>query len=158
MLFLLCRLGSERYALSTQQIVEVLPLVEWKTIPYATTGILGVFNYHGQIVPLLDLTMFVAQQPSRMLMSTRIILISLTERSADSDEEAQLIGLVAEEVTRTINASPSDFTEAGVDAHESPYLGPVLSDSEGIIQFIEVLDLLPDRVRDQLFQSIANFE
>jgi chemotaxis-related protein WspB len=157
MLFLLCRLGRERYALSTKDVVEVLPVVEWKTIPYSTNGILGVFNYHDQIVPLLDLSEFVAGQPSQLLMSTRIILMSLLFPS-ENEAEPRLLGLVAEEVTRTLQASLSDFKESGIEIEEASYLGPVLSDSEGIIQFVEVQNLLPDRVREQLFQSIANFE
>ncbi len=161
MLFILFRLGSERYALSIQHIVEILPVVEWKTIPYSTKGILGVFNYHDQIVPLLDLSEFVAGQPSRLLMSTRIMLVSYSEAGIDSETsedstEKRLLGLMAEEVTRTFTASLDDFKELGVEVEEASYLGPVISDSLGIIQLVEVQKLLPEDVREQLFLSIKS--
>ena len=154
MLFLLVRLGDERYVLDALQVVEVLPVVNWKTVPQSAPGILGVVNYRGQIVPLLDLAEFIAGTPSQLKMSTRIVLIHYSEErtaQGNASEElspAPLLGLVAEGATHTFRAALEDFTETGIDT--ANYLGPVFKDGEGIIQFIDVSKLLTSEVKKQL--------
>ena len=39
----------------------------------------------------------------------------------------------------------------GVDSGEAPYLGPVRQDEQGLLQRIEVNDLLPDAVHELLY-------
>ena len=56
MLFLLLEIGSDRYALEADRIVEVLPLVAMKGIPHAARGVAGAFDYHGTAVPVIDLS------------------------------------------------------------------------------------------------------
>lgn len=144
MLFLVFQIAADRYALDTAEIVEVLPLLVFKQIPQSPPGVLGVFNYHGAPVPLLDLAEFSSGNPARRHMSTRIILV----RSAGN-----LLGLVAEQATAMIRRAEDDFVDAGVAVDEAPYLGRVTNDSAGIIQRIEVNQLLPSDVRDRLFRQ-----
>jgi chemotaxis-related protein WspB len=56
MLFLIFQLGTDRYAIEAAQVAEVLPLVNTKNIPRAPLGVIGVFDYHGTPVPLIDLS------------------------------------------------------------------------------------------------------
>jgi chemotaxis-related protein WspB len=152
MLFLLFQLDEDRYALEAQHIVEVLPVVHWKTIPTSATGVLGVFNYHGKVVPLLDLAEFILGQPSRLQMSTRIILVNYRPESTTDAAQSYWLGLLVEGATRTIQRSLAEFVEAGVEVKNSPYLGPVATDAEGIVQLIDIHQLLPENVQEQLFQ------
>jgi chemotaxis-related protein WspB len=149
MLFLVFQIGSDRYALDTAQIVEVLPLVKSKHIPQAAPGVVGAFNYHGAPVPLIDLADLSLGKPSRRQMSTRIILVTYLE----ADGEKHLLGLLAEQATETIRRSAEEFVDSGVTVDQAPYLGPVTTDSRGIIQRVEINRLLPVEVRDQLFRQ-----
>jgi chemotaxis-related protein WspB len=45
------------------------------------------------------------------------------------------------------------FVDAGVRVEGAPYLGPVLMDSKGVVQWIHEERLLPASVRDLLFSS-----
>ena len=53
--------------------------------------------------------------------------------------------------TATVRRDRADFADSGVVNHEAPYLGPVAADAEGLVQWIEVANLLPATVRDVLF-------
>lgn len=148
MLFLLFRLGKDQYALETGSVVEVLPLVHWKTVPGTVAGVAGVFNYHGSPVPLIDLRDLALSKPSRRWMSTRIIVVEYT----GDVQERHLLGLLAERATETIRRSEEEFFDSGISVASAPYLGSVTMDDRGIIQRVEVKRLLPPSVLNELFQ------
>ena len=149
MLFLVLHLGKERYALDTSQVKEVLPLVSFRPLPQAVTGIAGIFNYHGATVPLVDLAALALGCASQARMSTRIILVEYKPAAGGT----HLLGLLAERTTETIRREESDFADAGVAVDGAPYLGPVTRDARGLIQRVEVNRLLSDSVRDVLFRQ-----
>ena len=76
MLYLLFSLGTQRYAVPAKRVVEVLPLVEVRQIPRSPAGVAGLFNYRGQLVPLIDLCELVVGLPAIPWLSTRILLVS----------------------------------------------------------------------------------
>jgi chemotaxis-related protein WspB len=147
MLFLVFQLGSDRYAIDAGQVVEVLPLVNVKHIPHASAGVAGVFDYHGAPVPLIDLSELALGKPSKPWMSTRIILVNYGMEPG----QTHLLGLLAERATETLRRSEEDFTDPGVAVPDASYLGAVTTDADGIVQRIEILNLLPDHVRNHLF-------
>lgn len=145
MLYLIFQLGHDWYALETGSVIEVLPRLLAKELPQAPPGVAGVFNYHGAPVPLIDLAAMSLGRPARPHMSTRIILVRYAETN--------LLGLLAENSTGTIRREPTDFVDAGVAVDGAPYLGPVTKDERGMIQLIEVNQLLREDVRDLLFRE-----
>jgi chemotaxis-related protein WspB len=151
MLFLVFKLGKDRYAIETSKVVEVLPLVNVKQIPQAQAGVVGIFDYHGTPVPLIDLTELALGKPSRKWMSTRIILVNYYAESG----QTHLLGVLAEQATETLRRNEEDFTGAGVTAAGASFLGAVTTDSAGIVQRIEIGNLLSESVRGQLFRERA---
>jgi chemotaxis-related protein WspB len=149
MLFLLVQLGTDRYALETGPVVEVLPLVHVQPILQAPTGVAGVFNYHGTPVPLIDLAVLALGKPSCVRMSTRIIVIRHVEEAGDG----QLLGLLAEQTTDTLRRADADFVNPGIAAATVPYLRSVTTDTRGIIQRVDLRNLLAVYERHQLFRQ-----
>jgi chemotaxis-related protein WspB len=147
MMFLMFQLGRDRYVLEARRVLEVLPLVELRKIPQAPPGVAGLFDYHGQPVPAIDLSELTLGQPARECLSTRIILIQYP----DEHGEPHPLGLIAERATQIIRRETGEFVEPGLKPGGAPYLGPVLMDSQGAIQWIHEGRLLPERVRDALF-------
>jgi chemotaxis-related protein WspB len=147
MLFLLFQLGQDRYALQASRVLEVLPLVELRKIPDAPKGVAGIFNYHGRPVPAVDLSELTLGQPSDPRLSTRIIVINYP------DERGALhpLGLIAEHATELIQRDQRLFQEPDHKLGGAPYLGPVLMDKRGVIQWVHEQRLLPERARDLLF-------
>ena len=157
MLFLIFQLGQDRYAMEPQHIVEVFPMLQTKSLPQAPPGVLGLFNYHGRAVPLLDLMEFSHGRPSRGALSTRIVLVHYPspDSSAANTEasERPLLGLVAEQATTLLRLPREEFKEAGISVKSTPYLGPIYTDQQGVVQLVEVGKLLPVEVRDLLLAS-----
>jgi chemotaxis-related protein WspB len=151
MLYLLFELGKDRYALEAMQVVEVLPLLEFKRIPRAIPGLAGLFNYHGNAIPLIDLTELSLGRPSQAKMSTRIIVTNYVNDSG----ERHPIGVLAERVTETIRRAESDFKASGVAAENARFLGPVLVENSRIIQRVDVHHLLPEGLQNQLFAELV---
>ncbi len=147
MLFLLFQLGKDRYALEASRIVEVLPLVALKQLPQAPSGFAGLFNYRGRPVPALDLCQLTLGQPAAERLSTRIIVI----KCPDDRGEERLLGLIAERATEMLRRNPRDFVDTGFKTKDAPYLGPVLLDPKGTIQWIHEQYLLSEHVRSLLF-------
>ena len=151
MLFLLFQLGSDRYALEASRVVEVVPLLALKQLPQAPKGVAGIFNYRGRPVPAVDLCALTLDKPARERLSTRIIIVNLPDASGTG----HLVGLVAEHATEILRREPGDFVESGIRLGSAPYLGPVLMDPQGPIQWVHEQRLLSEPVRDLLFAETA---
>ncbi|MDB6154200.1 MAG: cheW-like domain protein, partial [Chthoniobacteraceae bacterium] len=149
MLFLLFYLGQDCYALEAAQVAEVVPFLSIKQIPLAATGVAGMLNYRGEAVPVIDLSVLTLGSPSAVRLSTRIVLVHY----ADSFGGKRLLGLIAEKVTETVRLERTDFAGTGIANRAAPYLGPVAATARGMIQWVEVANLLPDSVREILFQE-----
>ena len=149
MLFLVFQLGPDRYAIPASQVVEVLPVVHAKHIPRAPLGVAGVFDYHGAPVPLIDLAQLALGQASRKWMSTRIVLVNYHDQSG----KPHLLGLLAEHATETMHRPEEDFVGPGIATANTPYLRGVMSDAAGIMQRVEIQNLLSETVGGNLFRE-----
>lgn len=151
MMFLLFHLGKDRYVLEARHVIEVLPLLELKQIPEAPRGVAGIFSYRGRPVPAVDLSQLTFDRPAGKCLSTRIIVINYPDESG----KFHPLGLIAERATEIIQRNADDFSQPGLKFGDTPYLGPVLTDSDGVIQWVHDQRLLTDRVRDILFCETA---
>ncbi|RRQ22713.1 chemotaxis protein CheW [Thiohalobacter thiocyanaticus] len=151
MLHVLFHLDDQRYALETGRLVEVVPFVELRELPRAPACVAGLFDYRGRMVPVIDLTALALGRPSRVLHSTRILLIDYPLAEGGS----RPLGLLAERVVETLKLAPEAFTDAGVEIPEAHYLGRVAHDERGLLQAIETDALLTPEVEALLFQDAA---
>ncbi|MEY4386361.1 MAG: hypothetical protein RLY20_1644 [Verrucomicrobiota bacterium] len=154
MLFLQFQIGADRYALEASRVVEVIPLLGLKKIPHAPRGVAGMFNYRGEIVPALDLTALTTGQPAAERLSTRVLVV----RTSVTGRGTRLLGLIAEHATSTLRKDEHDFVDPHLTPGSASYLGPVLLDDQGVIQWIQEQKLLPENLRQLLFSSDALIE
>jgi chemotaxis-related protein WspB len=148
MLFLVFELDGDRYALEARQLIEVLPLVNLKRLSKAPPGIAGMFDYHGQPVPAVDLSEVILGRAARRRMNTRMVIVNYPV----ADNAPRPLGLIAERATATAQLDAAQFTETGVSHGDAPYLGPVARDTRGLIQWLTVSQLLPPAARNVLFR------
>jgi chemotaxis signal transduction protein len=92
------KIGADQYALPSTAIEEAIALVNLRALPDAPAGIVGDFNYHGRMVPAIDLSELVLKRPSNRRWSTRILLTHLD----DTGTSGKLIGLISENATELI--------------------------------------------------------
>jgi chemotaxis-related protein WspB len=149
MLFLLFEMGNQRYAMDVRQIAAVLPLVAVRRIPQAPPAMEGLVNYRGAPVPVIDVSQLTLGRPSARRLSTRLVLVNYPDKAG----RTHLLGLIAERATRTVRHEPSDFVASGVADEGASYLGPVVTDADGLLQWIDVHTLLPPSLRDLLFKE-----
>jgi chemotaxis-related protein WspB len=153
MLMLIVKTGEELYAIDARSIIEVLPLVECRTLPRAPLGILGVINHHGAPVPVLDLAEFVVRRPSSRRMSTRIVIVDYDGGSGKTHP----LGIVMEHAIETRSLNESDFVTSGVATPDAVYLGPVAATEHGIIQKLDPQKVFPVEVRTHLFAALEDY-
>lgn len=149
-LFLVFRIGNERFALQAVEVAEVLPRLPLKPIARAPEWVAGVFAYRGAVVPVIDLSALTFGQPAQARTSTRLVLVHYRPDAATS---TQLLGLILEQATDTVRCNPADFQPYGLDNRQAPYLGPVRKDAQGLLQWVRVADLLDEQVRALLFPA-----
>ncbi|WP_273819402.1 chemotaxis protein CheW [Pseudomonas asplenii] len=151
-LFLVFRIGSERYALQAVEIAEVLPRLQLKAIAHAPDWVAGVFAHRGSMVPVIDVSAMTFGQPAVARTSTRLVLVHYRP---EPDAASALLGLILEQATDTLRCNPNDFQPYGLDNRQAPYLGPVREDGQGLVQRIRVNELLRPEVRALLFPESA---
>jgi chemotaxis-related protein WspB len=151
MLYLVFRLGGERYALDVRHVTEVLPLVDVRPVPGAASGVAGVFLYRGTPVPVIDMAEIIAGRPSERRSSTRLVIVN----TPDSFGPGRHVALMAERATETVSRSPADFAPPVVSSASKPALGGVAIDAHGLIQQIDCDILITQTVRDALFQELG---
>ncbi|MBI6942232.1 purine-binding chemotaxis protein CheW [Pseudomonas putida] len=146
-LYLQFRLGDQRFALDVREVIEVLPCRPLKPIAHTPAWVAGILAHRGVLVPVIDLCALAFAQPSAQRTSTRLVLVRY--------RGDQQLGLILEQATETLRCPSEAFQPYGLDNGEAPYLGPVRQDAEGLLQRIEVDDLLSDAVRQLLYPDAS---
>ncbi|MBC5796774.1 MAG: chemotaxis protein CheW [Sphaerospermopsis sp.] len=144
MLMLLFQVNNQRYAIASQHIVEVIPLVNLTKLPHTPEYFAGVFKYRGRIIPVIDLCQLMSNQSCKEHLSTRIILINHWDRDATEDSAPHIMGLMAQRVIETLQKSDVDFVDVDLQIDKPPYLGKMIVDEQGLIQCLHVEYLLSE--------------
>lgn len=147
MLFLLFYVKKSLYALDSAGIVEVIPRINLRAIPHAPDYVAGVFDYHGRIVPVIDVGGLMTGEACSDSLGTRIILV----RYAPDGMEKGILGLIAEGVTETLKTDAPVTLSSGIRLKDAPYLGDIVRNGEEMIQILDVLKILPDQLKEMLF-------
>lgn len=148
MLLLTFQIKDDWYGIDINHVIEVMPMVELRKIPHGPPYVAGLFNYRGVVGPVIDLTELFIGEPSRKVLSSRIMVVSFP-----GGDEGHVLGLLAEHVTETIQYEEEDFKPSGITIEGAPFLGDVLNDERGMIRRVKVEDLLPEQVREMLFRE-----
>ena len=149
MLLLSFHIGTEQYAVAAKQIIEILPLTRIQSLPKTPDYIVGLLDFRGQLVPIIDLCQLTEGRPYNKVLSTRILLV----KYKGNDLQEHPLGLIAEKVTETITIQAEKFTANGIKLKATPYLGQVTSNNGRMLQYIEINELLPAEVQAILYQD-----
>jgi chemotaxis-related protein WspB len=134
------------YGLDIVPIREIIPFVELQALPHAPDFLAGMLNYHGAMVPVIDVTQLLSGDRSRPLLSTRIIIVTHVLR----DGETKLVGLLAEGVTEAVSYKAEDVKPLNITIDDCGYLGGFIADELGTIQLIHLSDFINDKLPHQL--------
>lgn len=138
MLMLLFYIGKERYCVGAERVVEIIPMVSLRKVAHAPEWVAGLFNYRGAIVPAIDLCCLLQRRPCVAALSTRIIVLNYWDEAGGSE---QLFALIAERVTETLSREATADVSTAMSGDNSPYLGEIITDVQGMIQILRVEEL-----------------
>ncbi len=142
---LVFHIGHDRYGLRLAAIVRVLPLLELKHLPLVPDSVAGLMDLHGTSVPVIDLSRLAGLAPAALQVDTRIVVVDYHA----PDGGSHVLGLMASRVRGIAEIDTGRLGESGVAT--APFLGQVASDTDGMLQLIELEQLLSPEVRALLF-------
>ncbi len=107
MLYVLMTISGERYGVEASSVVEVIPAVRLTPAGYSGDSLsLGVFNYHGEKVVVVDGGLLISGRASTQSLSTRIAILTLSNGA-----RRHLLGIMAEEMTETVKYEVEDMSD-----------------------------------------------
>lgn len=173
MLLLRFQAADNHYAVDVHHVAEVLPRVHCRRIPHAPASLVGVFDYRGVAVPVIDLGILLGGSACRDRLSTRIIVIDLRPAASGHEPAAMLdapedqpdrphplhkpgrwmAGLVAEQVSDVAEVQPEQVISPTMNLPEAPYLGAIVDIGGEMTQFIVVDQLFDRSFRESFFEG-----
>ncbi len=157
MLLLILKAGANRYAIDVARIIELVPRVELRTIPYGPPFLAGLLGYRGSVIPVIDLGLLLEFERCRDCLSTRIIVVNDApgdqnegETGAEGPSESRpnswtdsgggkcVLGLIGEQVSDLTEVKPEQLLPAPVQLAQAPFLDAIVQTDAGIVQLIAV--------------------
>jgi len=138
---------DNRFVFPAQDIIAIVPLVSLHEVPQAPEYVAGILSYHGESVPVIDIRTLMTGVRTDSRLSTRIAIVKF----AASKGKQRLIGLLAEKLTEVMRIDESLFKPSGVTNENTRYLGEVVADNRGILQRLNVAELIPKAAQKMLF-------
>ncbi len=144
MLALTFQVGPDTVGLDIGRVLEVIPRVRLRPLTGSPPWMAGVFVYHGQVVPVIDLPKMAGFGECPSHLSSRIILIPLgLER---------LVGLLATQVA-DLRDVPDATSSLPSPAAGGLDLGPVVADNGGVLRVLDPDRLLPPDARELILAA-----
>lgn len=144
---LVFHIGPDRYGLRLAHIARVLPVVALKQVPLSPPWVAGLMDLHGEPVPVIDLSHLAGFIPEQIWFDTRIILVDYPLPGGG----VACLGLQAEHVAGVETLDPATLRESGVAS--AAFLGQVAGGGGGILQLVELTQLLAPDVCELLFPT-----
>ncbi|QXP82827.1 chemotaxis protein CheW [Methylococcus sp. ANG] len=132
MLLVPFQIGGEHYALPAADVFTVAQVPRLRPLPQAPAWVAGVFRYRGAVLPAVDLSLLIAGQPARSLLSTRLLLVG----NAQDLEARPALGLLAERVTGTETVDRDALRKTGVSIPGAEWLGEVAGLDRVLLQLV----------------------
>lgn len=131
--FLIFFTHGQRYAFDLSDVAEVMDITNSWPIPFAPACYSGAINFHGAIVAVMNLAVFMGSETCGELGK----LIVLNEKSA-------ALGFLVERVARIVSAQEIEISDPSDDRFASALLrlpegSATLLDIETIIREAEIL-------------------
>lgn len=131
----LVRLGSSRYALDMTDVAEVAMVPEVTRIPGSGPWLLGVANWRGRMLPVLDLRPLLGAVRLPLPSSARLVVVA---------RDDLVVGLVAEAVPGVYDESLSDVAPPPptLPADAARLVTGQVADAQGPVAVLDVAAVL----------------
>ena len=139
-----------RYALPLPIVKEVIPLPELVSIDNMPDHIVGIFNYHGQLVPVMNLDSPLGHVSFQYKISDNVILF---------EWDGFISGLIVDETRDLLDIQPEEMElESPLEepGQPNPFIAHLVPHDDGVINVLHPLPLPQERntIR-QFIQNIS---
>ncbi len=152
---LLFWVGDERWAIAASAVESVVPLVNLQRSPDTVSA--GLLNYHGEMLPAVDVAAIIAELSAPQTMSTRIAIVDMesetsgevTGQNRETGQHRRL-GLILDRAGETALLSET----VSLPVH-TPYIEALFKDAKGeIVRQLAVAPIV-SKVCDQPLQGAS---
>lgn len=140
---------EDRYVISARSIIEIIPCVSLKSVPALPDYAVGIMNYHGVQLPVIDICQLLIGRPCDKKLSTRIIIVDYAEHPGISKR----LGYLVEKATEVISIDEGLFKPLAMNNLESPIDGMIAINEGLLITKISIEDVF-NKVDERLFQKV----
>jgi chemotaxis signal transduction protein len=102
------RVGERALAVDLRWIHEVCPLVNIRPLPQAPVWLRGLFDFHGQLLPVVDAGVMLGGAPVQQCVGARILLLHGPMNDEPGAPKATY-GLLVDSVSDILNVGASDL-------------------------------------------------
>lgn len=124
-------LDQGRYALESSCVERVVPMVEITPLPEAPEIVLGIVNFHGEIVSVVDIRKRFHLKERKISPDSFLVIAQISKRK---------VALVVDSFDSVRMLGPGQKTKADLSVTFSKYLSGVVKTDDGLI-LIHDLDL-----------------
>jgi purine-binding chemotaxis protein CheW len=126
-------LNDQRFALDLATVERVLPALELTCLPNAPNVILGVFCFHGRIIPVADLRRRLGLAPRDIVPQQHIIVARAAART---------LGIVVDLVRGVIEIDNRDTVPAEVIVGPLQHITGIARTAEGLLLIHDLATVL----------------
>ena len=128
------RLGGSRYGLGMEEVAEVVALPAVTRLPAAPAWLLGLANWRGRVLPVLDLRPLLGTPTSPLASSARLVVLQ------DPADATVTAGVVAEAVPGVRDAEMTELTTppATLAGDAAALIRGQVSDGQGPLAVLSV--------------------
>lgn len=137
MLVLIFQASNQSYALEVSCVEEVIPCVSLRPLSGAPEGVVGVLNYRGAVIPVVDLSSWMGGSPARNRLSTRMAILRVGTNGVCFH-----FALLVEGATETKTVNSADIHPLQVAEGKIPCLGGIFVTQGEMVQLINPQKLL----------------
>jgi len=122
--FVVFSIAEQRYALPLETVETVVRMVEITELPGAPEFIRGVINFHGDVIPVLDLRKKFSLGELPIKINDQLVIINFKNKH---------YSVIADVVNEVLECTEEDIDLMTDIVPDMPFLNGVVKLSEGII-------------------------
>ncbi len=136
--YLIFRINNSLYGVNTLSVKEIFLLPELTPLLEAPSGIVGVIDVRGHILPVMDLNLRFGQQNSHYSLTDQVIVL----------EQEQDLGIIVDEVYEVRNIPATDIVkqpkdnQLASDTNGQQFVTGVVRSENDILMIINLVNLL----------------
>ena len=150
-LYIQISIDHDDFIIPCDKVGTIIPNVKIQYLPGAADFMAGIVNYHGNTVPVIDITMLLKKRTSKNFLSTRIILLNNDEMLPNSS----VCGILAENVTEVVKLNTQfDNDSMQIKPIYSMYVDAVFNHKNTVLQKLNMDVVLAQGFGQHYFELI----